>query len=130
SIVDFVLHPVLVDPSPENLAEIPKLAAAGQPSMKIFMILGDFDGRATEYLKALRIAGRNGMITLIHCEDACVISFLVEELMAAGRGDPTNYPRSRPIFSESVAVERAAALCEAADAPVYIVHRSTPQPPA
>src|SRR5438309_3862599 len=39
SIVDFVLHPVLVDPSPDNLAEIPKLAAAGQPSMKIFMIL-------------------------------------------------------------------------------------------
>ncbi len=125
SIVDFVLHPVLVEPSSANLSEIPKLAADGQPSLKIFMILGDFDARATDYLKALKLAGDNRMITLIHCEDACVINFLVEELIAAGRGDPTNYSKSRPIFAESAAVERAVAFCQASAAPIYIVHLSS-----
>ncbi|MBJ7601265.1 amidohydrolase family protein [Candidatus Nephthysia bennettiae] len=125
SIVDFVLHPVLVEPSPENLAEIPQLSAKGHSSLKIFMILGNFDARATDYLKALRLAGANQMITLIHCEDACVINFLVEELLTAGKGDPTHYSESRPVFTESAAVERAVAFCQAAAAPIYIVHLSS-----
>ncbi|MDB5077636.1 MAG: Dihydropyrimidinase [Chloroflexi bacterium] len=125
SIVDFVLHPVLLDPSPERLAEIPLLAAQGHTSLKIFMILGEFDARAIEYLEAMSLAGQNGLLTLIHCEDACIISVLTQRLLAAGRGDLRHYPDSRPIYSESVAVARAAALCEAARAPIYIVHLSS-----
>ncbi len=125
SIVDFVLHPVLLDPSPERLAEIPRLAEQGHTSLKIFMILGEFDARAREYLEAMSLAGRHGLMTLIHCEDACVISVLTQRLLAAGRGDLAYYPDSRPIYAESAAVARAAAFCEAAQAPIYIVHLSS-----
>jgi dihydropyrimidinase len=125
SLIDFVLHPVLLDPSPEALAEIPILAAHGHTTIKIFMIIGEFDARSRAYVQAMELAGRNSMLTLIHCEDACVISHLTEKLMAAGRGDLSNYPASRPIYSESAAVTRAAAFSEAADAPIYIVHLSS-----
>ncbi|HZS93465.1 MAG TPA: amidohydrolase family protein [Chloroflexota bacterium] len=125
SIVDFVLHPVLLDPSAENLADVPVLAEQGHTSIKIFMIVGEFDARVYDYLRALELAGANGMLTLIHCEDACIISRLTERLLAEGRADLSNYPTSRPIYSEAVAVTRAVALAEAAGAPIYIVHLSS-----
>ena len=125
SVIDFCIHPVLLEPTPENLAQIPELAAAGHSSIKIFMILGDFDARAVDYMKAMKQAADQRMITLIHCEDACVIGYLVQDLIAAGKGAPQNYAKSRPVFAESVAVERAVAFCEATGAPIYIVHLSS-----
>jgi len=125
SIVDFVLHPVLLEPSRERLDEIPALATYGQTSLKIFMILGNFDARAEGYLEAMSLAGQYGLLTLIHCEDACIISHLTRRLIDAGRGDLSHYPDSRPIYSEAVAVARAASFCAAADAPIYIVHLSS-----
>lgn len=125
SVVDFVLHPVVLEPTPEVLGEIPALAQQGHTSIKIFMIEGEFDAQVRSYLRAMELAGRNRMLTLIHCEDACIISHLTQRLMAAGRGDLTNYAASRPIYSEAVAVTRAAAFCAAAQAPIYIVHLSS-----
>ena len=37
SLTDFFHHPVLLDPDPEALEEIPELAMAGHPSVKIFL---------------------------------------------------------------------------------------------
>jgi len=122
SIVDFVLHPVLFDPSEDAIAEIPQLAQQGHTSLKVFMSIGDFDARANDFLQAMSAAGENGVLTLIHCEDACVISHLTHKLLASGHGDLTNYAASRPIYSEAVAVARAIAFSEAANAPIYIVH--------
>ncbi len=125
SIVDVVLHPVLLDPSPEAIAEIPDLVRDGHSSIKIFMIAGDFDTRAGEYLRALQTAGQAGALTMFHCEDNCVISFLCEQLIADGKGGPAFYPASRPVYTEAVAAARAIAFAEAADAPIYIVHLSS-----
>jgi dihydropyrimidinase len=125
SIVDFVLHPVVLDPSPAVREEIPILAAEGHTSIKIFMIVGEFDARSLDYLRTLDLAGQNRMLTLIHCEDACIISHLTQKLMAAGRGDLSHYAASRPVVSEAAAVTRAAAFAEATGAPIYIVHLSS-----
>jgi dihydropyrimidinase len=38
SIVDYVLHPVLHDPSPGRLEEIPRLAEHGHTSLKLYMV--------------------------------------------------------------------------------------------
>jgi dihydropyrimidinase len=125
SLVDVVLHPVLLEPTPEAIAGIPDLVAAGHSSIKIFMIAGDFDARAGEYLRALHVAGRAGALTLFHCEDNCVISFLCEQLIAQGNGGAAFYPDSRPVYTEAVAAARAIAFAEAAQAPIYIVHLSS-----
>lgn len=125
ALVDFALHPVLLDPSPAVLEEFPELAQRGQTSIKIFMVASTFDDRASEYLKAIRLAGQLGMLPLVHCEDGCIVSHLTERLIAAGSSGPEAYPESRPVFSEEAAVARVIGFAEAAETPVYVVHLSS-----
>jgi len=65
------------------------------------------------------------MITLIHCEDACTVGFLVDELRAAGKTAKSFYPEMRPSYTEAVAVARAAALARVSGAEIYLVHISS-----
>jgi dihydropyrimidinase len=123
--IDYVLHPVLTDPSPEHIAEIPELAAAGYGSLKVFMVGPDFDARVEEYIEAIRAAAACGLMTLLHCEDGAVIRCICRELAAQGRGDVRNWAESRPDYTESAAVERAVAVCRATGAPIYLVHLSS-----
>lgn len=125
AVVDYALHPVVLDPSPEGRAELTELAAQGHTSIKIFMILGNFDGRAREYLDTMRVAAEQGMLTLIHCEDACIIGHITEQLVNHGKLGAEWFPASRPVFSEEVAVTRAIGFAEAAEAPIYVVHLSS-----
>jgi dihydropyrimidinase len=105
--------------------DIARLAEAGCHSIKIFMMFGSFDAQVRKYVDLMSAAGEHGLVTMLHCEDACVVSFLAESMMARGEGAPSNYGKSRPIYSEVVAVARAAAFAEATGARVYIVHLSS-----
>lgn len=125
SAVDYVLHPVLTSPTAEALAEIPALAAQGHTSLKLFMVAPEFEGQADDVLRAIQLAGRSGMLTLLHCEDSALVRFAGEGLLAQGRGGVSNWGLSRPVASERAAVERAVAICEATGAPIYIVHLSS-----
>ena len=73
--VDYVLHPVLTSPVSEALAELPRLAAAGHLSLKLFMVDEEFESQAEAMIEAVRIAGQHGMLTLIHCEDGALVRF-------------------------------------------------------
>lgn len=123
--VDFVLHPVLVDPSPERRTELAQLAEGGVTSVKMFMHMGGFDERAGEYLDALHAAGQAGLLTLIHCEDRGIIDHCTGRLMRDGHADLAHFPETRPVGSEVAAVERAIAYATAAGAPIYLVHISS-----
>jgi len=123
--VDYVLHPVLDSPTPQALAELPRLAAAGHTSLKLFMVADEFEARADGMIEAVRIAGLHGMLTLIHCEDGALVRFAGERLLAAGGGGLADWAASRPVPAERAAVERAVAICEATGSPVYIVHLSS-----
>jgi len=125
SVVDFVLHPVLMEAGEAAIAEIKTLPEHGHTSLKIFMIMAGFETDPQAYLRAMSEAGKAGILTLVHCEDGCVVSFLARRLVAQGRGSAANYPDARPIYAESVAVARAVAFAEAAEAPVYLVHISS-----
>lgn len=123
--VDYVLHAVLADPSPEVLAELPVLAASGHQSLKLFMISPAFDARAEEMLAAIRIAGRSGTLTMLHCEDGPLVRAAGQQLVADGRGTLASWADARPVLAERAAVERAVAICEATGSPIYIVHLSS-----
>jgi dihydropyrimidinase len=123
--VDYVLHAVLKDPSPEALAELPKLAADGHTSLKLFMTMPVFESRIDEAISAIKIAGQNGMLTLLHCEDGALVRFVSEDLVAQGRGGMASYGASSPGFAERTAVEKAVAICAATRSPIYIVHLSS-----
>jgi len=123
--VDYVLHPVMYAPSPEALAELPALAAQGHMTLKLFMISEEFEAHAAEMITAIAAAGQLGMLTLLHCEDAALVRFAGQQLMAAGRGELASWAESRPVHAERAAVDRAVAICEATGSPVYIVHLSS-----
>jgi len=122
SIVDFVLHPVVLEPGGTAVADVAVLAEQGHTSIKLFMSLGHFDARAAEFVQVLVAAGRSGLLSMVHCEDACVIEAVTARLVAEGRTSLQHYGESRPELSEVVAVTRMIAMAEAAEAPIYIVH--------
>ena len=125
SAVDYVLHPVLTSPGAEAVAELPGLAAAGHSSVKLFMMMPEFESQIDQVIAAIALAGRSGMLTLLHCEDGALVRFAGSQLLAAGRGSVADWAPSRPDSAERAAVERAVAICEATGSPVYIVHLSS-----
>ncbi len=123
--VDYILHPVVMDPSDRTIAEIPILASKGHASIKIFMVFGHFDQHVEGYLRAMQAAARSGALTMIHCEEGALIRCLCRELLAQGLGGARYYPDSRPPFTELVSVERAVGFSQATGAPIYVVHLSS-----
>src|SRR5207237_1184960 len=83
--VDYLLHPILRDPSAESLAQIPELAREGHTSLKIFLVSDQFDARVDDYLRAMQLAAQSGTLTLLHCEDGALIRCLCRALLEPGR---------------------------------------------
>jgi dihydropyrimidinase len=125
AIADVMLHPLLIPPIEDALAELPQLAAQGFTSLKVFMVDPAFDRHSAGYLAALKAAGEMGILMLIHCEDAAIISVTSQALLAEGHGSLRHYAESRPVVAEEVATQRAVAMCEATGSPVYVVHLSS-----
>ena len=123
SLIDYTFHTVLRDPHDAAIAELEHVAVAGA-GLKVFMSAPRFDHRADRYLRALRAAGRAGILTAVHAEDASIIALRTAELLAAGRTGPESFSASRPVLAEAGAVRRALAFAEVAEAPIYLVHLS------
>ena len=125
TIADLFMHPVLTRATPQALDEIPTLLDAECNSIKLFAVLPWFDAQICSYVEAVRRAGTNGLITLIHCEDHALIKDATARLVAAGKTSLRHFPESRPVISEVIATQRAVAIAEATGAPLYIVHLSS-----
>ena len=125
--VDYLLHPVLAEPAPAALAELPGLARAGHTSVKLFMVAREFDTFADEMVEAVRIAGQHGMLTLIHCEDGSLVRHAGEQLVLAWPGRAGEFRGQPPVAAERSAVARAVSICEATGSPVCVVHLSSQQ---
>ena len=73
SITDYFLHPVLLQPTEENIACIEPLHKDGFTSIKFFLSFNNFDRNVQSFLTAMRITKAHGGISLIHCEDAAIM---------------------------------------------------------
>lgn len=125
ALADVILHPVVADPAPGVLDELPALARAGQTTVKVYTVIGGFDARVPDYLALLDRCAEEGILVMIHCEDAPLIDRAVAALEAGGRDDLSHFASSRPVVSEVVATERAVGMAEATGAAVYVVHLSS-----
>jgi dihydropyrimidinase len=125
SLTDYFFHPVLMDPSDEAAAQIGALAAAGHPSVKIFLSFRRFDRHVDGYLRAMRAAAEAGSVVLVHCEDRAVIDGCCRRLLAEGRTEARWFPETRPVEAERIATERAAGYCATTGATTYVVHLSS-----
>lgn len=124
--VDYSFHCVLTDPREEVFEEIPDLAGAGYPTLKLFMAYKGmfFHSDDDAILKALEKGKEAGVTIMVHAENADAIDVLQKKLVAQGRTEPYSHVLSRPPLVEAEATRRAIYLAELADAPLYVVHVS------
>jgi dihydropyrimidinase len=124
--VDYGFHMNITRLDDSVMEEIPTLADRGITSLKVFTA---YNGRLRlqdgEIFRVLRLAGRNGMLTLLHGENGDVIDILVDEALRSGHTAPIWHARTRPAWGAVEAALRGIALAAQAAAPLYIVHANT-----
>ncbi len=125
AIADVFLHGIAWPPTAEFSAALEGMAAAGQPSSKLFMPMPDFHSQLAGVIRTLEAARQAGVVCMAHCEDPELLAAAVRRLTAAGRTSLAYYAESRPEVAEVAATELAVALAESTGAPIYIVHLSS-----
>jgi dihydropyrimidinase len=125
AVIDYGLHPVVLEPTATTIGEVRDVVTEGYPSFKIFTLgFARFDELVADYLKLMIEVGRAGGIINVHAEDHCLISHLGEKFTSAGKLGIRHFADSRPRDSEGVAVRRALLMAKYAATPVYFVHLS------
>ncbi|MEI6372181.1 MAG: amidohydrolase family protein [Actinomycetes bacterium] len=79
------------------------------------------DGRIYQAMLATE---KHGGITMVHCEDECIIDYNIRKLYADGRPEFWNIGEARPPLAEEAAVRRMLLLARRTGSPLYIVHVS------
>jgi dihydropyrimidinase len=126
AMADVILHYTVNDPTKFTPADVAMLRDKGF-TLKIFMMRPGFDKNAASFVNLIREAGKAGLLTMMHCEDASILNTTQERLIEEGRGKLVgqNFADSRPIAAEEVATMRAVDIAELTGAPIYIVHMSS-----
>jgi dihydropyrimidinase len=126
-LVDWGVHPCIVDPTPETLDQIPLVVAAGAPSVKCYMTYRE-DGLyiSSEDLKriAARLHEAGGML-LAHAEDDEMITRNISDLVNAGLTGYAYHTRSKPPESEDKAISQCIEISRETGCRVFIVHLSS-----
>jgi dihydropyrimidinase len=125
AVVDYSLHPAVMDPRPEVIAEVKKACQEyGTPSFKIFMVY-DFRVDDATMIKLLEETKKYGGLVQVHAENVYIIQHMNEVLAKEGKLDPYYHAVSRPNIAEEEAIGRAAKMVELTGSRIYIVHLSS-----
>ncbi len=126
-LVDWGIHPCIVDPTPDTLDQIPLVVAAGAPSIKCYMTYRE-DGLyiSAEELKpvAARLHEAGGML-LAHAEDDETITRSISEFVGAGLTDYVYHTKAKPPESEDKAISQCIEVSRETGCRVFIVHLSS-----
>ncbi|MGI6249961.1 MAG: dihydropyrimidinase [Anaerolineaceae bacterium] len=121
--VDYGFHMNITRFDEQVAEEIPSLPAHGITSLKVFTAYNNrlrlADG---DIFKVMRIAGKAGILTMVHAENGDIIDILIEEALAANKLSPIWHARTRPGWGEVESSLRAIAMAAQAQASVYLVH--------
>ena len=125
--VDYALHALITEVTPQMFEEIKHLPERGVASIKGFMAykgspLHVDDGTL---LKVMQEAKEAGVTTFVHAENAEIIDMLQKDAVKAGHIEPKWHAETRPPYVEVEATKRAVYLAEVTGAPTFIVHIST-----
>jgi dihydropyrimidinase len=75
-------------------------------------------------IKSFQRAWSLGAMPTVHAENGELVEFLQKQLLAKGVTGPQGHPQSRPPAVEAEAAQRAMAIAEVLDVPLYLVHVS------
>jgi len=124
--IDYGFHMIVTDLPPERLKEVKRLINdEGVTSFKMFMAYpGVLLVDDATIFRGMSFAGEHGGLICMHAENGIVINELVQRALAEGRTAPKYHALTRPTKAEAEGVNRAIAIAEMAESPVYIVHLS------
>ncbi|MDY0125101.1 MAG: amidohydrolase family protein, partial [Anaerolineaceae bacterium] len=121
--IDYSSHMNITRFDDQVAEQISGLRGLGISTIKVFTAYNNRlrinDG---DVFKAMRIAGQNDILTMVHAENGDVIEVLIKEALQAGHTEPLWHGLTRPGWGAVEASLRAFALAAQADAPVYLVH--------
>ena len=123
AVVDYGFHIIVVDFNEAVERELGELPGEGVSSFKLFLAYKGaqmVDDRTI--VRTLAQARKSGALVMVHAENGDGADFLVEQNLAVGNITPKYHALSRPPIVEGEATNRAIALAEIAEAPLYIVH--------
>lgn len=127
SVIDWSYHLIISDPTEAVLAELPEAFARGVTSFKVFMTYPLMKIDDTAFLEILSVAQSHGALTMVHAENDGMIAWMSKQLLDKGLTAPRNHALSHPALAEEEAIHRAISLAKLVDAPLMIVHVSTPE---
>jgi dihydropyrimidinase len=123
--IDYAFHMIMTDAPEACLGEMGDIVREGVTSFKLFMaypgvlLLDD-----QSIFRCMLRAGELGALICMHAETGLPIDVLVERAIQRGHTAPIYHALTRPEAAEATGTERAIALAEMAQVPVYIVHLS------
>jgi len=128
TVIDYALHLIVSDPNDQVMGqELPGLIMDGYCSFKVYMTYAALKIDDRQMLDVLALARQHGGMTMVHAENDDVISWISERLLARGYVAPKYHAISHPQIAEAEASRRAIDLARLIDAPLLIVHVSTPE---
>ena len=128
SVIDWSYHLIVADPTEAALRdELPAAFARGITSFKVFMTYDLMRVDDRQFLDILTVARAHGALTMVHAENAGMIAWMSDRLVERGHTAPRYHALSHPALAEAEAINRAISLATLADAPLLIVHVSTPE---
>lgn len=128
SVIDYGYHLIVADPTEKVLhEELPQAFARGITSFKVFMTYDLMKIDDGQFLDILSVAKTHGALTMVHAENSGIIRWISDRLVAAGHTQPRYHAISHPAAAEAEAINRAITLARFVDAPLLIVHVSTPE---
>ncbi|WP_062200477.1 dihydropyrimidinase [Demequina salsinemoris] len=126
--IDYGFHQIVGGVDADSLKALAKLPDEGVTSYKMFTAYpGVFMSGDGELLRAMQVAGENGLLTMMHAENGPAIDVIAEQLVAAGKTDPYYHGKARVWQMEEEATHRVIMLADVARAPLYVVHVSAKQ---
>jgi len=127
ALIDWGVHPVITQPTDATLVEIPKVIAAGAPTIKCYMIYRE-EGLLIEESDLRRIlAGLrdSGGMLLVHAEDNDMAEAGIARHIEEGITDTIYHSTSKPAAVENRAIERAIQMVREVGGRLFIVHLSS-----
>jgi dihydropyrimidinase len=125
TLIDYSIHPTILEPNEKIIGEIGDAVAEGYSSFKFFMTgFAKFNELVPQYLRAIKEVGRQGALACVHAEDEGIISHKIDELRREGKRGIHHFADSRPRLAEGLAVQRTVTMGRYVESPIYLVHIS------
>ena len=140
AVIDWNVHPIINQVTPEVLEEIPEVVGAGLPTIKCFMTFRSLTGESAvnmysgkpgriisdqDYEDLTSRLKKAGGMLMVHAEDSTIIDKIAMEKITSGRTRAIDHARCRPAEAEANAVRRIVDVARKTDCPVYVVHLSS-----